>query len=143
MDIDFKEQIATKTDQELIDIYVNQEDYQDSFVNAAVEELTKRNISPDTYQQERITQERIKQEKLINETPEKGIPGNPIYVGLAFISAFLGGLIGIIAGYIYSQSKKEGHYVYNEKTRIHGQIMMIVGIFVLIATLVWQATSAA
>lgn len=140
MNIDFKEQIETKTDQELIDIYVNQEDYQDSFVSTVVEELTKRNISPGTYQQERIKQERIKQEKLINERPEKGIPGNPTYMGLAFISAFLGGLIGIIAGYIYSQSKKEGQYVYNEKTRIHGQVMMVVGIFVLLATLAWQAS---
>lgn len=135
MSIDFKEQVATKTDQELIDIYINPDDFQESFVTAAEEELNKRNVRLEQFKQKREQKEKIKTEQL-----EKGIQGDSLYMTLAFISAFLGGLIGIIAGYIYSQSKKEGHYVYNEKTRKQGKVMLAIGTLVLLTTLAWQAS---
>ncbi len=135
MSIDFKEQVATKTDQELIDIYINPDDFQESFVTAAEEELNKRNVRLEQFKQKREQKEKIKNEQL-----EKGIQGDSLYMTLAFISAFLGGLIGIIAGYIYSQSKKEGYYVYNEKTRKQGKVMLAIGILVLLTTLAWQAS---
>ena len=135
MSINFKEQVETKTDQELIDIYINPDDFQESFVTAATEELNRRNVSLDQFKQKREQEEKIKKEQL-----EKGIQGDSLYMTLAFISAFLGGLIGIIAGYVYSQSKKDGHYVYNEKTRKQGKVMLAIGILVLLATLAWQAS---
>ena len=84
-------------------------------MTAAVEELYKRNVSIEHFKQEREEKEKIKAEQ-----QGKGIQGDSLYMTLAFISAFLGGLIGIIAGIVYSQSKKDGHYVYNEKTRKQG-----------------------
>lgn len=135
MSIDFKQHVATKTDQELIDIYISPDDFQENFVTAATEELDRRNVSLDQFKQKREQKEKIKKEQL-----EKGIQGDPLYMTLAFISAFLGGLIGIIAGYVYSQSKKDGHYVYNEKTRKQGKVMLALGILVLLATLAWQAS---
>ena len=135
MNTDFKEQVATKTDQELIHIYINPDDFQENFVSAVADELSRRNVSIERFKQEREQKEKIKTEQL-----EKGIQGDSTYVTLAFISAFLGGLIGIIAGYVYSQSKKDGHYVYNEKTRKQGKVMLAIGVLVLLATLAWQAS---
>jgi uncharacterized membrane protein len=137
--MDFREQVAGKTDQELIDIYINPQDYQENFVQAVIEELTRRNVSLKSYQQERD-----QKQKFISETLEKGKQGDPLYITLGFISAFLGGFIGIIAGYIYSQSKdkttSQKYYVYNEQTRKQGVIMMFIGIFVLLITLIWKSS---
>ncbi len=133
MAINFEEQVAIKTEQELIDIYINQEEYQQSFVNAAVGEMAKRNISLDPY-----LEKRSQREKTIAETLERGVPGDPAFIVLTFISAFLGGFLGIIGGFIYSQSKKDGRYFYNESTRKKGRIMLVTGIIVLIATLAWK-----
>jgi hypothetical protein len=41
-------------------------------------------------------------EAFMLELTEKGKPGDPVYITLGFISALLGGVLGIIAGYIYS-----------------------------------------
>jgi|CXWL01.1.fsa_nt_gi hypothetical protein len=135
MNIDFNEQLSIKTDQELIDIYINPDDFQENFVTAAVEELNKRNVNLENFEEEREKKMKIKAER-----QEKGVPGNSLFLTLAFISAFLGGLMGIIAGYVYSQSKKEGHYFYNEKTRNQGRVMFAIGSLVLLTTLVWLAS---
>ena len=68
----------------------------------------------------------------------QGKAGDPIYIALAFLSAFLGGFIGIIAGYIYSQFKQQDNprgdfFVYNEKTRTMGYAMMVIGAIMFIA----------
>ncbi|MBI5857130.1 MAG: hypothetical protein HZB42_05730 [Sphingobacteriales bacterium] len=133
MDFDFKEQLKAKTDQELIDIYVNQDGFQENFVSAAIEELQLRKINIEEFRKEKELNEIRGLEKKFT-----GIPGNSVYITLAFISAFLGGIIGIIAGYVYSQSKKEGYYVYDAKTRGYGKIMFIIGIFVLAGTIAWR-----
>jgi hypothetical protein len=70
-------------------------------------------------------------------------PGNQAYIVLAFISAALGGFLGIVAGYVYSQFKHQDdfdvkHYVYDAKTRELGRVMMVIGIFVLLATIIWS-----
>jgi hypothetical protein len=133
MEFDFKDQLKAKTDEELTDIYVNQDDFQKDFVSAAVEEMKQRKINIEEFQKQKELKEIRNLEK-----KSTGIPGNPTYITLAFISAFLGGFIGIIAGYIYSESKKEGYYVYDEKTRKYGKIMFIIGIFVFVAAIAWK-----
>ena len=60
MKIDFNEQLTTKTDQELIDIYINHDDFQENFVTAAVEELNKRNVSIEHFKQEGRRREKLK-----------------------------------------------------------------------------------
>jgi hypothetical protein len=135
MSTDFKEQISRKTDQELLDIYINHDEFQESFVAAAVEELNLRNIKIEQFRKERDEKQKIK-----NELRETGIQGDDLYITLAYISAFLGGFIGVIAGYVYSQSKKEGYYIYNEKTRKQGKVILAIGSLVLLATLAWQAS---
>lgn len=136
--MDFQKQIIDKTDQELVDIYINSDQYQKEFVEQAHQELTKRGVTLDKYNEEissklRLTTELLKQER----------KGNEVFIILGLISAVLGGLFGIIAGYTYSQTKKSGpsgerYYVYDKKTRETGQIMMLVGIVVLVVTVIWN-----
>jgi len=134
----FREQVTGKSNEELLEIYKNSEDYQAEFVKSVSEELIKRNI--DT---EKIDLDKQHRRKFAIEQLEKGKEGEQIYIILGFISAFLGGLIGIIMGYTYSQSKQstnsgETYYTYNENTRKKGTLMMIVGFFVLVLSLIWK-----
>jgi hypothetical protein len=107
MNSNFQEQVTAKSNEELLDIYKNPEDYQEEFLKSVSEELTKRNINT-----EKIDIHNEHRRKFTIEQLEKGKEGDPIYIILGFISAFLGGLIGIIMGYTYSQSKQRT----NEKT---------------------------
>jgi hypothetical protein len=136
--MDFQEQIAVKTDQELLDIYINPEQYQEAFVNQSRQELMRRGVSLDKYENERATQILLKTEQF-----QEGRSGNDLYIGLGFVSAVLGGLIGIYAGYVYSQSKHRGptgkeYYVYNKETRDKGRIMLIIGVFAFLIITTWQ-----
>ncbi|MBC7873862.1 MAG: hypothetical protein H7Y01_07700, partial [Ferruginibacter sp.] len=65
-------------------------------------------------------------------------PGDSLYIVLAFISALLGGFIGIIAGVVYNRSKRNGYYFYDKKTREKGGLMIIIGAFVLTGTIIWR-----
>ena len=133
MDFNFKEQAATKTKEELIEIYTNPTDYQEAFVNAAVEELQNRIIGIDEYKKVKD----LKAEKL-EATLQNGVPGDPLYITMGFISACFGGIIGIVAGYVYRFSKRQGNYYYDIKTRKKGALMMLLGVFVLLAFVAWQ-----
>jgi hypothetical protein len=133
MEFNFKEQLKDKTDQELIDIYLNQDGFQDNFVSAAIDELELRKINIGELQKEKELKEIRSLEKKFS-----GRPGNSTWIAISFISAFLGGVIGIIAGYIYSQSKKDGDYVYDKQTRKYGTIMFIVGLFVFALSIAWR-----
>lgn len=136
--MDFQEQIISKTDQELLNIYVNSDEYQDEFVNQTYQELIKRGVPLDKYKKEKEIKSRLAKELM-----EQGRKGNELYIVLGFVSAFLGGLIGIIAGYVFSQSKQvapsgESYYVYKKQTRDNGRIMMIIGIFAFLITMIWR-----
>jgi hypothetical protein len=142
MNTDFRKQAAIKTNEELLSIYGNADDYQEEFIDAVISELGKRNLTIDGINQER---EKIKQEKAleIDSAIETGQQGSSTNMTIGFISACLGGLIGIYAGYHYSKSHKinskgEKCYTYNESTRRQGSLMMIIGIFVFIIVLAWK-----
>lgn len=131
-DAEFPEQIKRKTDKELIDIYVNAHEYQPAFVELAIEELGKRNISLDSYKQIR---EQKKQK--VSKHLETGKAGSPLYIALCFVLAILGGILGIYAGYIYSHSKVKDidgreFYVYDDSTRKLGKLMMLIGVIAII-----------
>jgi hypothetical protein len=135
MKFDFTDQIKQKTDKELTDIYVNAKDYNPDFVKLAEEELQARNINLAG-----STKQREKVEQAVTEELKQGRDGNPIYIFLCFVLALMGGLLGIYAGYVYSQSKinianGESYYAYNKETRRLGKLMMMVGagaIFVIL-----------
>ena len=132
MKFDFTQQIKQKTDQELTEIFINAKDYNPEFVRLAEEELHSRNINLDSSNQIKETKTVISKQQL-----QTGKNGSPFYIFLCFILALFGGLLGIYAGYIYSQSKikdSDGQefYVYSEQTRQYGRIIMWLGIGVLL-----------
>jgi hypothetical protein len=139
MNVNFEDQILKKTNDELLDIFLNSDHYQRGFVELAVQELDRRKVDITSYKQQKQHDE-----VLLLEQMEEGEPGNPIWITLGFISTLLGGLIGIVAGYVYSQSRNKelgdgNHYYYDLKTRTLGYGMMLLGITVFIFTIVLRA----
>ena len=137
MKFDFSDQIKQKTDKELTDIYINARDYNPDFVKLAEEELQARNIKLNGS---------AKQKAFVDQTAidqlKEGKDGNRVYIFICFILAIFGGLLGIYAGYVYSQSKiktddGESYYAYNKETRQLGKIMMWVGVAAIFILLIW------
>ena len=137
MKFDFSDQIKQKTDKELTDIYINARDYNPDFVKLAEEELQARNINLNGS---------AKQKAIVDQTAidqlKEGKDGNRFYIFICFILAIFGGLLGIYAGYVYSQSKiktddGESYYAYNKETRQLGKIMMWVGVAAIFILLIW------
>jgi|GEM_PF-1361843 len=127
--------ISSKTNEELIEIYLKPENYQAHFVDLVIQELNNRNVDLSSYQLKKRHREDFYRNKY-----ESGRPGNPTYITIGFISAMLGGLLGIYAGYVYSRSKHKyigdgDYYVYDEKTRELGNYMMALGIVILLLVL--------
>lgn len=128
----FKSQVKQKTNDELIDIYVNSLDYQPDFVKFVKEELTERNIPIETLKKISADAYEISDKKI-----QEGKQGSTLYIALCFLFAILGGIISIIAGYIYAystrkDSKGKTFYYYNEQTRKYGKWMLLVGIIMLL-----------
>jgi hypothetical protein len=138
MDLDFQQQIKNKTNDELLVIYHHADEYQEGFIHAVSAELISRNVDLAQVQPAKEKKATLSQQEF-----EKGRQGNEVYVVLSFVFAALGGVIGIIAGYTYSQSKHGNnagnrYYVYNPQTRKLGVIMMIVGFFAMVLLLLWK-----
>lgn len=138
MNFEFTNQISQKSDQELADIYLNGKDFQPDFVARAVQEMQQRGLSL-----EALTEIRNARYAAIDERLAAGKPGNPIYIGLGFLVALMGGVAGIVAGFVYSQSRQpsvdgqQQYYVYDEDTRRKGRLMMGLGILVVCLVL-WK-----
>lgn len=135
MQPDFTLQIKKQTDQELTDIYNNPGNYNPTFVKLVEEELRLRNINIESYLEVREQNEEVRKQQL-----QQGKKGSPLYILLSFVLALLGGLLGIYAGYIYSQSKikdsnEDQYYVYDEQTRHWGKIIMWLGIGIFLFSL--------
>jgi hypothetical protein len=132
MNFDFSEQIKQKTNEELIEIFTHPKNYSPDFIALAENELVKRNVNIDN-----AKQERLKFEGENNQATYTEKSGSYLYIFICFLLALLGGLLGIYAGYIYSNSKiKDEHgieyYVYDKQTRDLGKIIMWIGIAVLL-----------
>ena len=131
----FEEQVAQKSTEELVHIYRHAGEYQERFVELVEAELRSRQ-----YDFTLIARERKVKQLIEDKITTEGVPGNTVFIILGYLSAFLGGPIGIIAGYVYSQSKHKDHpggecYVYDKRTRELGIGMMVTGIVVLFYTL--------
>lgn len=127
----FKTQLEQKTNEELVSIYVKSQDYQHDFVLLVREEIVKRNIPILAIEQMKKEADEISDYKI-----EIGEQGNALYIALCYLSAILGGIIPLVAGPIYFNSKrKTSHgktcYYYNKRTRRYGVGMLIIGVLFL------------
>ncbi len=97
---DFGEQLPLKTDAELYDILVHEEDYLPEAVAAAKEELSRRNLAPaQVAQLEAIVQS----ESAAAETKAKQRLGWPLRI---FVFFFCAGIFGALLAVYYD---KEGY----------------------------------
>jgi hypothetical protein len=128
---DFNEIIKKKSDEELTNIYIKNNGYQEEFMDQVQEELVFRKIPLESLIQFRSEQNTIDVSKL-----EMGIQGSQEWIVIGFLFSIVGGLWGIFAGYIYAYSKHrhkgEQYYVYNESTRKYGRIMLTWAILMLV-----------
>jgi hypothetical protein len=127
----FPEKIKQKSDEALIKIYLDSNQYQEEFISALINELQNRKIDLTAFTQ---TKESNEKKYIIIE---KEVPGDTIFIILGYVSALAGGLLAIIMGYHYSNTKhksnsEEKHYVYDKNTRELGTGMLIIGIIAMI-----------
>ncbi|MBS1587518.1 MAG: hypothetical protein JSS82_18440 [Bacteroidetes bacterium] len=132
MDLDFSALAAEKTDAELTDIYLFPKKYQDGFFEAAKAELQRRGV-------DLAPLDESKRLKAAKETPPlvHEERGERMHLFIFFLLAFLGGLIGIVAGHHYGYSKRNGlngerYYEFDKDTRTFGRIIFFTGIAALI-----------
>ena len=128
----FETIVEQKTDKELVDIYIKSHDYQDDFIKIVEKELIKRKIPIASIKQVKEEADAISDNKL-----QLGEQGNPFYIALCFLAALLGGVISIVAGYIYAFSKRKNlqgnaYFYYNDQTRKYGKWMLVVGSIMVI-----------
>ena len=122
--------------QELLEIITEPDNWSEYDFHLAKRILNDRGI-PITSELEATFQQKRKTELL-----EKAKPNQTLVV-LGYLSAFLGGAIGIAVGLNLWTMKKtlpngERVYVYAEKDRRQGQIITILGIVVLLASVYMQ-----
>jgi hypothetical protein len=123
----FQEQVQTKTDQELQDIYLNPENYQPVFIHLVTMELIKRNIPIEPLESIVDEKNAISDEKL-----ELGKKGNIFWIIIFFTLIPGGGLAPILAGINYALSKTKNSqneilYVYRPGTRKAGWWLLVLG----------------
>jgi hypothetical protein len=132
MQFDFNDQVKTKTTDQLIEAFLHPENYQPEFNTLAEQELFARGIDLAPYQLKR--QQR---EEYYTSLYKEGKPGTPGWIALFFVASLLGGIAGIIAGIVYSQSKHkhfgdDSYYVFDQKTRNLGIGMILLGTAVIV-----------
>lgn len=135
MHFDFREQLLLKSDEELIEVYRHSHDYQESYIAAVREELQKRKVDLADMDTARVSVDQERYQKL-----RDGTPGHPLYLALAFATVLPGGIIGLIAGYVYRFSKRDGFYYYDEKTRKKGEVLIILSIVSVVGYVLWLIT---
>jgi len=137
MEFNFHKQIKNKANTELLHIFSNSDQYQDEYMAIVLKELEDRGVSYDN-----LKLKKKHKEVFVLEQAKKGEPGNPIFIAIGFISVLLGGILGIVAGWIYFFSKNEEvdneTYYYDSKTRDLGMCMMVLGIIVFIISIAYK-----
>jgi len=116
------------TNDELIEVLEKKYEWSEFDVVLARQILTQRGIEISQEKLDQLERDRIEKEKLGQASPKA-----QLIVG--YISAFLGGLLGIIIGWYLWKHKKslpngEEIPVYQIDDRMHGKTMFIIGLIV-------------
>ena len=137
MDFNFPAQVKSKSIEELQAIYCDGHLYQPEMVSAAMAELNARGVD---------MADLILQKGIFDDEQEtmfaQGKSGSALYILISFVFAVMGGVIGIVAGYIYGYSKTTSftgnrYYVYDKQTREFGMIIFWLGVIVLVCSVIY------
>lgn len=132
----FSTNIFEKTDDELIQYFMEAYDWDEKFIDLVEKELNDRKIDIIELRNKRA----IVYTKKENEF-EIGKQGNSLYIVLGVILSLTANLFGIVIGYIYkfgyrkSKITNNKYKTYNKQTREFGLIILIIGIVNLILRL--------
>jgi hypothetical protein len=94
------EEIRAKRNEELTKVYLNSWDYLPDYADGVRTELLRRGVNLEEMDALKMQKERSSERQLV-----QGKQGSSLYILLCFILTLMGGFLGIIARYIYSNSK--------------------------------------
>ena len=136
------------SDDELIDILKNTDEWHEYFVKEAKKNIEERNIVIDKNE----IDAHVKEKLLFLKNGKTAHPATVFifwmltffsifYILLGFIG-FIFGFSGIIAGYLYWKTKitgfdKNKYYLFSKKIRIQGKYMFFVGLVLLLALFIF------
>jgi hypothetical protein len=135
-EIDQDHYLLEFTDQELLEIIGKPDEWSKTDFISAQKILKSRGVE---ISQEKI--DHLKKERIATlSTPEKGNAG---WIALGYITALLGGLLGIFIGWHLLSFKKtlpngQRVYEYDINSRKHGQIILIIGIVCLAISIFYE-----
>ena len=135
---DFELVVKKKTDDELLDIYVNAHDYRPTFVNLVENELANRNILIDQVQKIRKKACEVNDKEIEQEKKEEPIWKRLLLWIVCCFVMYIGGLLLgcmiylIIGGCTNLYSKKKNSdgeivFTYSEQKRKNGKWMVTIG----------------
>ncbi len=140
--------ISNYSNDELIDIIKNKDEWHISFLNEAKTILTNREIKIDEREVSEHSNKKL-------DILKQGKHAHPIAITMCWISAILSvpflafgffglifGFMGTIAGYLYWQSKIKAfdnnkYFLFNIKTRTHGKFIFLTGLFSISSFLIY------
>jgi hypothetical protein len=123
--------ISAFSDDELIDVVLNRDEWHESFITKARELIARRNII--------IPDEKVKEnEARKNMAKSEGIRAGFAKLAFFWIITVFTGVYGLVAAYVFWRVKANGaagekYYYYNHATRMHGKWMFIVGLIICAA----------
>jgi len=141
-------QITDFSNDELINIIKNKDEWHESFINEAVKLIKKRNIP---INEEEINQLNIEKLNLIKQGKEAHPATLFIFWLLTFMSVFflvfgffgfIFGFSGTIAGFLYWKSTIKAsdgnrYFLFNKKTQAHGKYMFFTGLILISALFIY------
>jgi len=140
--------IRAFSNEELIEIIKNPDEWHESFINKAKNILKEQNISINSDE----IDANIKEKLNIIKCGKSAHPATififwiltifSVFFMLFGIFSFVFGFSGIIAGYLYWKSKitasdNHKYYLFNNTTRIHGKYMFFVGLMLMTVLFVY------
>ncbi len=123
--------LADLSESELLEITVRPDEWNEETVRVAEELLRGRNVNMTAPDKRLLHEQRLHDIR----TPKRG---HPAWMTLAFISILTGGIPGILIGmgYRYLRDRDpdgNAYYIYHERTRFWGGLVMVLGIMSLLA----------
>ena len=124
----FESQVEEKTDDELVELFLNASDYQSDFIKQVEAQIVKRNIPLNSLKSIKEQKDSLEENKI-----EIGKQGSQFWLVFYLMgSLFTYGILGIVGGYQYTYSKHtntdgDEFFVYNDSTRKYGKWISIIG----------------